>query len=290
MPAHAIASATISFGLVSIPVKAFTAASSEQTRFNMLHKKCNGRLKMQYFCPVDNEVVERKDTHKGYEYKKGQYVHFTEEELKTLESERSSNVEIVEFVPLASVDFVHVEKSYYLGPEKGGDKAYRLLSESMRSSGRVAVGRWGARGKDQLVLIRPYGKDGLILHQLYYANEVRSFEEIDTGGTYTFTDAERGMAGQLIGQLSTDEFDAEKYRDSYEERITGAVEQKVRGQEVTAAPEAPRAQIIDLFEALKRSLEPGQAKKSEAIDEAPLKPPKKAERPARRSGKSTQTG
>jgi DNA end-binding protein Ku len=253
MAARAIASGTISFGLVSIPVKLYTAASSEQVSFNMLHKKCGGRIKQQLFCPTDNEVVERNDTIKGYEHARGQYVQFTEEELKAFESERSNAIEITEFVPLESVDFVHVEKSYYLGPDKGGDKAYKLLSEAMDHKTRVAVGRWAARGKEQLVLIRPYA-DGLILHQLYYANEVRAWDEIDTGAKLGFSDKERDLAEKLIEQLSSDEFEAEKYSDTFSDRVLAAVEQKVAGQEVTIAPEAPKAQIIDLFEALKKSL------------------------------------
>ena len=194
MPARAVLSGTISFGLVSIPVKFFTSASSEQVSFNMLHKKCGGRLKMQFHCPIDNEVVERSETVKGYEYAKGQYVQFTEEELKALETERGGSIEITEFVPVASVDFLQVEKSYYLGPDKGGDKAYRLLGEAMTAKGRVAVGRWSARGKEQVVLVRPYGKDGLVIHQLYYANEMRAFSEIDTGATFNFSDKERELA------------------------------------------------------------------------------------------------
>jgi DNA end-binding protein Ku len=284
MAARAIASGTISFGLVSIPVKLFTAASSEQLRFNMLHSKCGGRLKQQMVCPTDNEIVERESTVRGYEYARGQYVTFTEEELKALEAERSNAIEIVEFVPLPSVDFVQVERSYYLGPDKGGDKAYRLLSQSMEEAEKVAVGRWGARGKEQLVLVRPYGDDGLILHQLYYANEVRAFDEIDTGATFTFSDAERGLAQKLIDQLSTEEFDAEKYSDSYRDRVQAAVDQKVAGQEITVAPEQPKAQIIDLFEALKKSLSDAQAK-------TPLKPPRKAEseeapKPAKKTARS----
>src|SRR6185503_19457222 len=162
MAARAIDSATISFGLVSIPVKLFTSASSEQIRFNMLHKKCGGRLKQQMVCPTDNEVVPREETTRGYEYSRGQYVTFTEDELKALEAERTGAIEIVEFVPLDSVDFVQVEKSYFLGPDKSGDKAYQLLSQSMQSTQKVAVGRWAARGKEQLVLIRPYGNEGLL--------------------------------------------------------------------------------------------------------------------------------
>jgi DNA end-binding protein Ku len=272
MPARAVLSGTISFGLVSIPVKFFTAASSEQVSFNMLHKKCGGRLKMQFVCPTDNnEVVERSETVKGYEYSKGQYVQFTEEELKALETERGGSIEITEFVPVTSVDFLQVEKSYYLGPDKGGDKAYRLLGEAMTAKGRVAVGRWSARGKEQVVLVRPYGKDGLVIHQLYYANEMRAFSEIDTGATFTFSEKEHELAEKLIEELGTDSFDATKYVDSFSERVKAAVDQKVAGQEITIAPEAPKAQIIDLFEALKKSLADVQEKGG------PLAGPKKAE-------------
>jgi DNA end-binding protein Ku len=285
MAARAIASGTISFGLVSIPVKLFTAASSEQLRFNMLHSKCGGRIKQQMICPTDNEIVERENTVRGYEYARGQYVTFTEEELKALEAERSNSIEIVEFVPLTSVDFVQVERSYYLGPDKGGDKAYRLLSQSMEEAEKVAVGRWGARGKEQLVLVRPYGDDGLILHQLFYDNEVRAFDEIDTGATFSFSDAERGLAQKLIDQLSSAEFDPEKYSDSYRDRVQAAVDQKVAGQEITVAPEQPKAQIIDLFEALKKSLSDAQAKE-------PLKPPRKTEteKPAKSEAKKAARG
>jgi DNA end-binding protein Ku len=272
MAARAVLSGTISFGLVSIPVKFFTAASSEQVSFNMLHKKCGGRLKMQFVCPTDNnEVVERSETVKGYEYSKGQYVQFTEEELKALEAERGGSIEITEFVPVTSVDFLQVEKSYYLGPDKGGDKAYRLLGEAMTAKGRVAVGRWSARGKEQVVLVRPYGKDGLVIHQLYYSNEMRAFSEIDTGATFTFSEKEHELAGKLIDELGTDSFDATKYTDSFSERVKAAVDQKVAGQEITIAPEAPKAQIIDLFEALKKSLADVQEKGG------PLAGPKKAE-------------
>jgi len=271
MAARATSSGTISFGLVSIPVKFYTAASSEQASFNMLHRKCGGRVKQQYICPTDNnEIVERTDMMKGYEYARGQYVTFSDEELKGLEAERSNSIDIAEFVPISSVDFVSVEKSYYLGPDKGGDKAYRLLSESMTKKEKVAVGRWASRGKEQLVLIRPYGKDGIVLHQLYYATEVRAFEEVDTGATFQFSDKEHDLAEKLIEQLSSDTFDPEKYSDSYSERVDAAVQEKVEGKEITVAPEAPKAQIIDLFEALKKSLSA-----TAAAGEGPLRPPKK---------------
>ncbi|HEY3495886.1 MAG TPA: Ku protein [Polyangiaceae bacterium] len=270
MAARAIASGTISFGLVSIPCKLFTAASSEQVSFNMLHKKCGGRVKMQYICPTDNEVVERADTIKGYEHSRGQYVLFSEEELKAFEAERSNAIEITEFVPLASVDFVHVEKSYYLGSDKGGDKAYVLLAQAMTAKKMVAVGRWAARGKEQLVIVRPH-QDGLILHQLFYANEVRAWSEIDGAAKVTISDKERELAEKLIDQLSSDAFEADKYHDTYSDKVLAAVEQKAQGQEITVAPEAPKAQIIDLFDALKRTLATAPAPPPSV-----LKPPAKA--------------
>ena len=253
MAARAIASGTISFGLVSIPVKLFTATASEQVCFNMLHNKCKGRMKQQYHCPTDEEIVPRSDMVKGYEYTKGQYVIFEAGELKALEADRSSALDIVEFVPLESVDFIHVEKTYYLGADKGGDKAYKLLSESMVNTAKVAVGRWAARGKEQLVLIRPY-QGGLLLHQLYYSNEVRDFDAIDDTATFQFKDVERRLAEKLIEELSVDSFDPTQYVDDYAKRVMAAVDQKVAGQEVAFAPEVPKAQIIDLFEALKSSL------------------------------------
>lgn len=222
----------------------------------MLHKETSSRVKQQYIVPSTGEVVERKELVKGYEYSKGQFVVFTDKELKELEADRTNSLDIVEFVPLDTVDLIHVEKTYYLGPDRGGDKAYQLLSESMQQSGKVAVGRWAAKGKEQLVLIRPY-KKGLMLHQMFYANEVRDFEEVDTGARFEFKDIERELARKLIDELSVREFDTSKYRDEYADRVTAAIEQKVAGQEIQVAHEVPKAQIIDLFEALKQSL--GQA-------------------------------
>jgi len=258
MPSRAVATGVISFGLVSIPVRLYTAASSEQVRFNMLDSRHGVRVKQQYYSPVDGKVMDKGEIIKGYEYARDQFVTFTDEELKALEADRSNHIEIVEFVPLETFDLVQIEKTYYLGADKGGDKAYRLLSEAMTAKKKVAVGRWAARGKEQLVVIRPY-HNGLAIHQLYYGNEVRSFEETDDTATFTFTDKERELAEKLIDQLSSDDFDVDKYKDDYADRVRGAVEQKVAGKEVTIAAEAPRAQIIDLFEALKKSI--AEAKK-----------------------------
>lgn len=294
MAARANQSGTISFGLVSIPVKFYTAASSEQVRFNMLHSECGGRIKQQLYCPVHDAVVARAETTKGYEFSKGEFVVFAERELKALEASRDSSINIVEFVPLECFDFIQVEKSYYLGPDKGGDKAYRLLSAAMSESEKVAVGRWAARGKEQLVVVRPY-RDGLIFHQMYYADEVRAFDDVDTGAKFEFHDAEKDLARQLIGQLTASEFDAHKYEDSFRTRVLAAVEQKVAGKKLQLAPQAPRAQIIDLVEALRQSLEgkaagPSTVEKAAGEDARALPPKKVARDSSRRGAKNKSAG
>jgi DNA end-binding protein Ku len=269
MSARATSSGTLSFGLVSIPFKIYTAASAEGVKFHQLHGKCGNRIKYQVYCPTDDEVVERSDLVKGYEYAKGQYVRFDGEELKALEDEKTHNLEIIEFVPLDTVDFVQVEKSYYLGPDKGGHKAYRLLSQAMQEAGRVALGHHIARGKSHLVVIRPY-KEGLMMHQVFYSNEVRDFGDIDLGDEVSFKPAEIDMARQLIEQLSVERFDPDNFRDEFRARVLEAVEEKIAGHEITTTPEAPQAKVIDLFEALKASVE-----ESQATGKRKLKPPKK---------------
>jgi len=253
MTARAIGSGTISFGLVSIPFKVYTAASSHNLSFNLLHKKCSGRMKQQYLCPVDNAVVERADMVKGFEFAKDQYVTFTEEELKKLESAKVDSLEITEFVPEATVDPIHVEKNFYIGPDRGGDKAFQLLAHAMKRTKKVAVGRYWTRGRQQVVLIRPH-MNGLVMQYIYYGSEVRSYDEVGVGSQTAFKDIELDLADKLIAQLSTSEFKADKYRDEYQDRVRAAVDQKVAGLEVTFAEDAPRAIITDLFEALKRSL------------------------------------
>ncbi len=254
MAARSVGSGTISFGLVSIPIKLYTATSPQSVGFNFIHPKCGGRVKMQYTCPTDNEVVERKDLIRGYEVAKDKFVTFTEDELKKLEGERSDRLDIVEFVPVDSVDFTYIESTTFLGPGKGGDRAYALLSEAMTRMNRVAIGRFGARGKEQLVMLRPY-KGGIVMHQVYYADEVRSMDEVEYATNLAFKPIEQDLADKLIEQLSVDRFEPEKFRDEYRERVRSAVEQKAAGIEVATPVEQPQAQIIDLFEALKRSLQ-----------------------------------
>jgi DNA end-binding protein Ku len=274
MPARAISSGTISFGLVSIPIKVFTATSAKDVHFSMLHEKDKSRLKQQYVCATCGEIVERNATVKGYEYSKGQYVVVSDEELQSLQKKTDQSIEIEEFVPIAQVDPIYFEKSNLLGPDKGGHKAYQLLHRAMTQSGRVAVGRYSTRGRQQLVLLRPMG-EGLAMHGLFYADEVRNFADIEIDTTIAIKDAELELAKQLIDQLAHDKFEPEKYEDEYRRSILQAVDRKVAGEEIVITqPEEAREQIIDLVAALKKSL----ADKAKAPAAAEAQPARKAAR------------
>jgi len=258
MPPRSLASGTISFGLVSIPVRLFPAAQSATAiSFNMLHAKDGSRLKQQYVCAADGQVVPREETVKGYEFAKDRYVTFTAEELKALDEIASQAIDIAEFVPAAEVDPVFFDKAYYLGPDKGGARAYRLIGEAMRRAGKAALGRYAARGKQYLVLIRPVGPR-LVMQQLFYAEEVRPPEEIPIDDV-ELKEPEVQLALQLIEQTaSQDGFHPERYHDDVKQRVEAAIERKVAGQDIQAAAPAPQAQVIDLLEALKASLGSGK--------------------------------
>jgi len=280
MAARSIASLTVSFGLVSIPVKLFSATEASKTiSFNMLHKGCGSRLKQQYICVKEEVVVPREDIVKGYEFSKDQYVIFTPEELKAMEEVGTHMAEITEFVPLESVDPVYFDKAYYLAPDKGGAKPYALLASALRESKRCALGRWAARGKQYIVMIRAV-EDGLVMQQLLYAGEVRPMSELEIPETEV-KPAELKLAQQLIEQQTSPAFDPEQYKDEVSARIRTAVEKKVEGQEITLteAPEAGGAQVIDLMEALRASLEKKPAARAKVAEPeaAPRKPAKRAQ-------------
>jgi DNA end-binding protein Ku len=283
MAARPLSTGTISFGLVTVPVKLYSAAeSSSAVSFNMLHGKCHSRLKQQYVCPKDNEIVTRDQMVKGYEFAKEQYVVFTEEEIKAMAETSSPAIEITEFVPLKEVDPIYFDSAYYLGPDKGGDRAYGLLAAAMRETHRCALAKWAARGKGYLVLIRPVDK-GLIMQTLHYADEVRQIDEVPLGDA-NIKDSELKLAVQLVDQISSEEFRPQNYEDEVRKRYHEAIQRKVEGQEVTAvAPEQPRAQIIDLMEALKASLA-GKAKP--AAESAPAAE-EKAEKPKAGKGRKS---
>ncbi len=263
MAARPIGSATISFGLVSIPVQLFSASeNSQKVRFNFLSPDGH-RVKQQYVDPRTGEVVPRDRLIKGYQFAKDQYVTFTPEELKALEAEATQTIEIAEFVPLDQVDRVYIGKTYYLGPDKGGAKAYRLLAAAMTKTGWAALAKYAARGKQYLVLVRPVD-DHLVMEQLHHANEIRSLEEVPVGDA-EIGDAELDLAIQLIDQIASTEFDPAKYEDEVGQKMLAAIEKKVsEGTEITApVEEDTKTGVIDLMAALKASVEKEKAESKE---------------------------
>ena len=269
MPARSISSATISFGLVSVPINVYSSSESKASvSFNMLHKKCNGRLKQQYICPKDGgEVVERTETVKGYEFAKDQYVVLTPEELKALEEKATGAIDIIEFVPLSKVNREYVSKCYYLGPDKGGDRAYRLLARALKESGKAALGQYAARGQQHLVLLRPHD-DCLVMEQLHYSDELRPTTEVPIPAG-DVSDKELKLAMMLIEQTSNEEFEPTKYKDTVRERVMEMIQQKIAGQDITSAEPVAEGgdKILDLMAALKASL--SKTSKVEVPDDIP---------------------
>jgi len=280
MAARSIGSLTVSFGLVAIPVKMYTATQSAGAiSFNLLHKDCGSRLKQQYVCIKDGSVVERDDMVKGYEFAKDQYVAFSPQEIKALEEVGSHAVEISEFVPIESIDPLYYDKTYYLAPDKGAAKPYGLLTEALRESKRCAVGRWAAKGKAYIVLLRPID-NVLTMQQLRFAAEVRPPTEVEVPKPEV-KEGELKLARQLIDQQATDTFDPTAYVDEVKGRIEAAIQKKVEGQEISVA-EAPvegGGKVIDLMEALRASLEKGEAARASAARLGGRKAPKRAEQP-----------
>ena len=261
-----------------------TGQPSESISFRMVHKECGSPLKQQYICPRDGKTVEREDIAKGYEYVKEKFVLFTPEEIKAMEEEATRAIAIAEFVPLPSVDPVYFDKPYYLGPDKGAERAYRLLSEAMKQSGVAGLAQYAARGKQYLVMLRPM-EGGLVMQQLRYAEEVRPFSEVGAPKTEVKPE-ELQLALQLMQQTMKKEFHPESYQDTVKKRMQEVIQQKVEGQEVVfGSGEAPKAQIIDLMEALKASLGPET--------EAAAKPARSAageRKPAKPAPRSTARG
>lgn len=275
MSPRPIATATVSFGLVSIPCQLYSSAeNSQKVRFNFLSPD-GTRVKQQYVDAKTGEPVQRSDLIKGYQFAKDQYVTFKPEELKALEAEATQAVEIVEFVPLDQVERAYIGKTYYLGPARGGDKAYRLLGAAMRKTGWAALAKYAARGKQYLVLVRPVG-DHLVLEQLHYAHEVRDIADVPSGEGEV-ADAELGLAVQLIEQIASEDFDPSKYEDEVGQRMLAAIERKVAdGTEITApVEEETTAKVIDLMAALKASVSASDGTETETDDEAGNEPAKK---------------
>ena len=286
---RSIGSLTVSFGLVAIPVKLFTATQSQNSiSFNMLHKTCGSRLRQQYVCIKEDVIVERDDVVKGYEFAKDQYVRFTPEEIKALEEAGSHSVEISEFVPVESIDPVYFDKTYYLSPDKGANKPYALLIEAMNEAKLAAVGRWATRGKAYIVLIRPIN-NVLTMQQLHFAADVRPSTEVDVPKTEVKAQ-ELKLAKQLIEQQTSAKFDPAAYTDEHRGRIQAEIQKKVEGQEISVAEIEPEStgKVIDLMEALRASLERTESAKESAAKLGPRKEAKRVEQPAKTARKASR--
>lgn len=271
---RAIASLSISFGLVTIPVKLYSATvTSERVSFNLLRKKDGSRVKQQYIAVNDGKIVDRAELVKGYEFAKDQYVQFSASELKALEETTTHSIDITEFVPLESVDPIYFSGTYFLAPDKGGSKPYALLATALRQSKQCAVGRWISRGRENVVVIRPF-QDGLAMHQLHFQAEVRSMKELGIEPA-TVSGPELKLAEQLIDHLAAKRFEPSEFHDEFKRRVAAAIRQKANGKEISLA-EAPAGHrddnVVDLMSALRASLGP----KSEKSDSRQRKPPKRA--------------
>ncbi len=273
MPARALSTATISFGLVSIPVKLYSAAEPKSAlSFNQIHKKDGSRVKQQLISSATGEVVPREEIVKGYEFAKGQYVLFEPDELKALEAQATHTIDIVEFLQADQIERRYLDKVYFLGPDKGGARAYKLLAQALVETGRIAIGKYAARGKQYLVMVRPM-ENGLVLEQLHYPDELRSFAEVPIEDA-AVKPAELKLATQLIEQAAADEFNPASYKDDVRERMLALIQRKVEGEDITVAPTAePEHKIIDIMEALKASLAAGNARKpaQQAEEKKPAK-------------------
>lgn len=253
MAARPMGSGTISFGLVSIPCKLFsTADTSSAVRFNYLSKD-GSRLRQQYIRASDGEIVEREERVQGYEFAKGQYVTFTPDEIKALNIASTNAIDIEEFIPLKDVERIYIDRVYYLGPDKGAARSYHLLRAALVKTGRAALARYAARGKNHLVLIRALG-DALVMEQLKHADELRGVDEVPLE-LCDVNEAELDLAIQIIDQRVNDKFEPTKYKDEVKEKMRALIQQKVDGQDIAVAPEEKHeAKIIDLMEALKASV------------------------------------
>ncbi len=273
--ARSIASLTISFGLVAIPVKLYSATvASERVSFNLLRQKDGSRVKQQYVAVADGQLVERSEMVKGYEFAKDQYVMFSSEELKALEDTTTHAIDIGQFVPLESVDPVFFDGTYYLAPDKGGAKPYTLLATALRKAGQCAVGRWVSRGKEHIVVIRPIA-DGLAMHQLHFKAEVRDLKDLGIEPAQV-SEPELKLAQQLIDHLAVKRFDPNEYADEFKGRVEAAIQKKIQGKQISLS-EAPVAatsgNVIDLMQALRASID---ARGTKATSLKERKAPKRA--------------
>jgi DNA end-binding protein Ku len=258
MALRALRNATISFGLVSIPVRFYTATKSEDIHFNLLHASCGTHVNRKWWCPHHEKIVDSDELIRGYAISKTKYVTFTDEEIETLETDDNRAIEITEFVDLHEIDPLFFEKAYFLGPSPGGGKTYRLLSQALKKQDKVAVARWVSAGREYLVVLRPYEK-GLVLHTMYYADEVRDFDAIDLEEG-PVSEKEVKLAEMLINELSEKKFDPLAFKDEYRQRLLARIRAKSKGKaiEPEEKEEEKGGEVIDIMDALRRSLAKGR--------------------------------
>ncbi len=279
MPARSIDTATLAFGLVTIPVKIYsTSEPSQEIHFHMVHEGCGERLKQQYVCPKHG-AVERADIIKGFELAKGNIVELAKDELKALDAVATEEIALAEFVPAAAVDPLFVEKSYYLGPGKGGERAYRLFRDALEDASLAGIASYSARGKQYVVMVRPY-EDGLVMHQLRYPDEIKPWSEVPLPKLPKAAPAELGLASKVIESLRHATFDPAQYRDDVKTRVRKLIAQKAKGGEIVVAEHAAKPEVTDLMAALKASLagETGAAKPTRGNGKRPHDKPQSAKR------------
>ncbi|HEX7421684.1 MAG TPA: Ku protein [Thermoanaerobaculia bacterium] len=260
MALRPLRNATISFGLVNIPVRFYTATKSEDVHFNLLHESCGTRVNRKWWCPHHEKIVESSELVRAYAISKNKYVTFSDEEIETLETDDNRALDISEFLQLDQIDPVFFEKAYFLGPGPGGGKTYKLLSEAMKKQNKVALARWVSANREHLVILRPF-EDGLVLHTMYYADEVRDFSAVEKEDA-PVKEKEIKLAEMLIDELTEKKFNPLQYKDQYRERLLGRIKDKSKGKAIVSEEkeeEDKGGEVIDIMEALRRSLEGGRA-------------------------------
>jgi DNA end-binding protein Ku len=260
MALRPLRNATITFGLVAIPVRFYSATKSEDVHFNLLHASCGTRVNRKWWCPYHEKIVSSDELIRGYAVSKNKYVTFTDEEIEALETDDNRALDITEFVDLGQIDPVFFEKAYFLGPAPGGGKTYHLLATAMKDQNKVGVARWVAAGREHLVVLRPY-EDGLILHTMYYADEVRDFSAIDIERA-PVKEKEVKLAEMLINELTEKKFNPLQYKDEYRKRLMDRIRAKAQGKTIVAEEkeEKKAGEVIDIMDALRRSLEGGRTR------------------------------
>lgn len=285
MALRPLRNATITFGLVNIPVRFYTATKSEDVHFNLLHESCGSRVNRKWWCPHHEQIVDSSELIRGYAISKNKYVTFTDEEIEALETDDNRSLDITEFLSLDQIDPVFFEKAYYLGPAPGGGKTYKLLSEAMKKQRKVALARWVSGNREHLVIVRPF-ETGLVLHTMFYADEVRDFGAVEKEDA-PVKEKEIKLAEMLIDELTEKKFNPLQYKDEYRERLMDRIRDKSKGKPIVSEEkedEDKGGEVIDIMEALRRSLEGGRApaKRAPAASRKSAKAPARAKTTARK--------